>query len=110
MARADGGSGQLLGQALAGDLDGIRCWVCALLMWSARAAGDPLMPKGKGKADVYRAAADARVLSVELCPSVLGDGRDEAVVFVRDVLAVLARRCAFLAGGGEGQGQGQGQG
>ena len=36
IARCDGGSGQLLGQAVATGLDGIRAWICAVLLFSSR--------------------------------------------------------------------------
>lgn len=36
IARCDGGSGQLLGQAASSSLDGVRAWICAVILLSSR--------------------------------------------------------------------------
>jgi len=93
LARTNGGSGQLLGQALAGDLDGVRCWLCSVVVWSSRAASDPLMPQGAGRADALKCSEDLRLLTNDLYPDSLG--RDDAVLFARDVMALISQRSAL---------------
>ena len=61
IARIDGGSGQLLGQAAAGGLDGLRAWLCSLLVWKSRASLDFALPVGKS--DLAKAEQDLS----ELC-------------------------------------------
>ncbi len=90
VARIDGGSGQLLGQAVRGGYDGFRAWLCSLLVWGAagRAFRDKSLPSGRSS--VQAAAREVSVLVDEQC-------RDELLlsppaVFIRDALASLAKR------------------
>jgi len=47
VGRVNGGSGQLLGQALRGGIEGVRAWLCALLVWTPQAAADTSLPVGE---------------------------------------------------------------
>ena len=98
LARLDGTSGQLLGQALGGGCDGLRCWVCSLLLWSSRSARDPLLPKGA--VQMRRCLDDLR----DLCEThAAALGRDAAVGFVFEALGSLAVRAESIAAGSAGQ-------
>mmetsp|Transcript_29154 Transcript_29154/g.64737 ORF Transcript_29154/g.64737 Transcript_29154/m.64737 type:complete len:940 (+) Transcript_29154:72-2891(+) len=46
IARINGGSGHMLGQALGGGIEGVRAWICALLVWANNAAVDSAIPRG----------------------------------------------------------------
>eukprot|EP00428_Durinskia_dybowskii_P077740 CAMPEP_0170356300 /NCGR_PEP_ID=MMETSP0117_2-20130122/1100_1 /TAXON_ID=400756 /ORGANISM="Durinskia baltica, Strain CSIRO CS-38" /LENGTH=996 /DNA_ID=CAMNT_0010610391 /DNA_START=441 /DNA_END=3431 /DNA_ORIENTATION=- len=88
VGRIDGGSGQLLGQALSGGIEGVRAWMCAWLVWSSNASADLSLPKGC--TDVSGGINDLKLLTEELHIAELRD--DRSVSFLKRALESLQRR------------------
>jgi hypothetical protein len=89
-ARVDGGSGQLLGQALSGGVDGLRCWVCSHIVWSARASHDTVLPLRR--TSIGTAINELGFLMDAGHPTELRN--DDAVVFIKAAFEALAKRTA----------------
>eukprot|EP01034_Spumella_vulgaris_P034452 gene34452-42490_t len=88
LARIDGGSGQLLGQAVRGGYDGFRAWLCSLLVWgtAGRAFPDKSLPTSR--TTLQRAVREISLLLEEARNSELR--LSVVVVFIRDALQGLA--------------------
>eukprot|EP00598_Pedospumella_elongata_P005315 CAMPEP_0184979772 /NCGR_PEP_ID=MMETSP1098-20130426/9913_1 /TAXON_ID=89044 /ORGANISM="Spumella elongata, Strain CCAP 955/1" /LENGTH=960 /DNA_ID=CAMNT_0027503105 /DNA_START=470 /DNA_END=3352 /DNA_ORIENTATION=- len=88
VGRINGGSGQLLGQALRGGIESVRAWICALLVWTPQAAADASLPAGC--TTISGAIKDLNLLIEEL--HVQEFQHDRAVLFLRNALLCLDKR------------------
>jgi hypothetical protein len=90
LARIDGGSGQLLGQAVRGGYDGFRAWLCSLLVWGTAGRAFPDRSLPASKTTLQRAVRELSVLVEESRNSELR--LSVVVIFILEALQGLARR------------------
>ncbi len=90
LARIDGGSGQLLGQAARAGYDGFRAWLCSMIVWSAAGRATPDSSLPRKRSTLQQAVAELSEILAENESEFLGTKVE--VTFVRDALQAVARR------------------
>lgn len=88
VARVDGGSGQLLGQALAKGVDSVRCWVSSYIVWKNYSSADQTLPRGA--TTLPTALKELEELATTLHEAELGN--IQSISFLRQAFACIIKR------------------
>ena len=88
LARLDGGSGQLLCQAMRWGIDGIRAWLASYVIWSPSSGHDCFLPSNR--VNFQRTISDLSCLIDQIHPIELKN--DSMVLFIKKALMCIESR------------------